>query len=251
MTYNVFIKTAFKSFNLFTLPADKLEIVKNAYLEGKDSFVISGTKHFLSNCHEIKIYTFDDTKYHIQRVAEIWGVSKCIIKTTLSSYVPPKCLADFGDDVTSDFIGDNEFGCNSAKKSAASLFGFIDEQRINELNDIKASVTDFDLTRLIQLCQEINSNYETKNFISVAMLCRALIDHIPPIFNKPDFTQFANSSSKSNKKTFLHLDNSLRNIADGHLHTQIRKKEILPSETQIDFKNDLDVLIAEIIRHLK
>jgi hypothetical protein len=48
-----------------------------------------------------------------------------------------------------------------------------------------------------------------------------------------------------------HLDKSLRKIADAHLHPQIRKKEILPNKTQVNFSNDLDVLLSEIVRILK
>jgi hypothetical protein len=45
-----------------------------------------------------------------------------------------------------------------------------------------------------------------------------------------------------------HLDNSSRSIADAHLHTQIRSKESLPTQTQVNFTNDVDVLLGEIIR---
>lgn len=83
------------------------------------------------------------------------------------------------------------------------------------------------------------------------MLCRAIIDHIPPIFNVNTFNEVANNyGSKSFKRNMLNLNNSLRNIADSYLHQTIRKKETLPNKTQIDFKNDLDVLLAEIIRFL-
>lgn len=44
------------------------------------------------------------------------------------------------------------------------------------------------------------------------------------------------------------LENSSRKIADSYLHTKIRKKESLPNKTQVNFSNDIDVLLAEIIR---
>ena len=47
------------------------------------------------------------------------------------------------------------------------------------------------------------------------------------------------------------LSNSLRKIADNYLHTQIRKNEVLPNSTQIDYSNDVDLLLSEIIRLLK
>ena len=48
-----------------------------------------------------------------------------------------------------------------------------------------------------------------------------------------------------------HLATSARGIGDQHLHSQIRASEILPSIVQVDFSNDLDVLVAEIVRVLK
>jgi hypothetical protein len=48
-----------------------------------------------------------------------------------------------------------------------------------------------------------------------------------------------------------HLDKSLRNAADSFLHVQIRSKEVLPSFQQVDFRSDVDFLLAEIIRVLK
>ena len=49
----------------------------------------------------------------------------------------------------------------------------------------------------------------------------------------------------------LNLDNSLRNIADNNIHSQVRKKEVLPTTTQVDFTPELDLLLSEIVRKLK
>jgi hypothetical protein len=66
------------------------------------------------------------------------------------------------------------------------------------------------------------------------------------------FAEVANnySGSRSFKESMQHLDLSARKIGDAHLHTQIRTKEILPTATQVNFANDLDVLLAEIVRIL-
>lgn len=72
-------------------------------------------------------------------------------------------------------------------------------------------------------------------------------------FNSVKFTEVANSygGAKSFKDSMLNLENSSRKIADQHLHTQVRKSETLPTVRQVDFSNDLDVLLAEIVRVLK
>jgi hypothetical protein len=37
-------------------------------------------------------------------------------------------------------------------------------------------------------------------------------------------------------------------MIDSYIHAQIRSKEVLPSKTQVDFRQDLDVLLQEIVR---
>lgn len=132
----------------------------------------------------------------------------------------------------------------------SGAYNFVNQNRIKELKTIKND--DFDITKLIRFCEELNSAFSLENFLSTAMLVRAIADHIPPIFGKTSFTEVANNhGSKSFKESMKNLDNSSRKISDAHLHTQIRKKEVLPNSNQVDFSNDLDVLLAEIYRVLK
>lgn len=132
----------------------------------------------------------------------------------------------------------------------SGAYNFVNQNRIKELKTIKND--DFDITKLIRFCEELNSAFSLENFLSTAMLVRAIADHIPPIFGKTSFTEVANNhGSKSFKESMKNLDNSSRKISDSHLHTQIRKKEVLPNSNQVDFSNDLDVLLAEIYRVLK
>jgi hypothetical protein len=127
---------------------------------------------------------------------------------------------------------------------------FIDLQRLEELREI--SSTEFDLVKLIRICEELNNCWSEECIFAVAILTRAILDHIPLIFGYKNFTQVANNhGGKSFKKSMQHLENSLRNIADAHLHSQIRSKETLPTKTQVNFSNDLDVLLGEIVRVLK
>ncbi|MDP2721307.1 MAG: hypothetical protein Q8O72_01005 [Bacteroidales bacterium] len=126
---------------------------------------------------------------------------------------------------------------------------YIDISRLDELKIISSK--NFDLTRLIRYCEELNIVAKNNCDYSTIMLVRAILDHIPPIFVKKKFIEVANSSPKSIKESLLNLENSSRKIADTALHLQIRQKEVLPNKTQINYKNDLDVLISEIVRLLK
>jgi integrase len=128
---------------------------------------------------------------------------------------------------------------------------FVEQQRIDKLRKIKSD--DFDLTRLIQLCEELNGCAEGGWYLAISMLIRAIMDHVPPIFGYKNFAEVVNnySGGKSFKQQMEHLENSSRKIADRHLHTPIRNKEDLPTYAQIDFKSDIDVLLSEIVRVLK
>jgi hypothetical protein len=126
----------------------------------------------------------------------------------------------------------------------------IDINRINELREIQSS--EFDLAKLIRLCEEINICWERQCFFAVAALSRAILDHIPPVFGFDKFSNVANNHSgeRSFKESMQHLDQSSRKIANSHLHSQIKKREVLPNCVQVNFSNNLDVLLAEIIKIL-
>ena len=60
------------------------------------------------------------------------------------------------------------------------------------------------------------------------------LDHIPPLFGFNSFNEVANNyGGKSFRGNMQHLQNSLRNIADNHLHSHIRKNEILPNKIKL------------------
>jgi hypothetical protein len=130
-------------------------------------------------------------------------------------------------------------------------FTFVDPERIEQLRNIKSS--EFDLVKLIQMCEELNLCFVNRCYFAVAMLCRGILDHVPPIFKVSSFTEVANNynGTKSFKASMNHLENSSRKIADALLHQQIRAKEVLPNKTQVNFSSDLDVLLSELVRLLK
>ncbi len=128
---------------------------------------------------------------------------------------------------------------------------YVDKSRIQELKAI--STTQFDLSKLIRILEEMNLCHKEQCHISLIMLTRALLDHVPPIFSCKTFSEVSNNyaGTKSFKESMFHLENSSRKIADQHLHSQIRQREALPNETQVNFSNDIDVLLSEVVRILK
>jgi hypothetical protein len=150
-----------------------------------------------------------------------------------------------------NFYTDFNLTKNDVSTKVREKDNYVDKKRIEELKNIVNK--DFDLTRLIKLCEEINVAHQNDCFMSIAMIMRAIIDHIPPIFKVSKFTGVANNygGSPSFKDSMKLLGKSLRKIADSHLHIQIRRRETLPTFTQVNFKADLDLLLSEIVRLLK
>jgi hypothetical protein len=108
------------------------------------------------------------------------------------------------------------------------------------------------LSKLIRTCEELNICFAGECHLAVAMLVRSVLDHVPPLFGCKSFAEVGNySGARSFKASMSHLESSSRKIADSHLHQQIRKSESLPNETQVNFANDIDVLLAEVVRILK
>jgi len=125
---------------------------------------------------------------------------------------------------------------------------FVDPSRIEELKNIEPN--DFDFTKLIRLCEELNICYAGECYLACSMLTRAILDHVAPVFSCRNFAEVANNygGTRSFRESMKNLETSSRKISDQHLHTQIRRSEVLPNAKQVDFGSDLDVLLAEIVR---
>lgn len=141
-------------------------------------------------------------------------------------------------------------GTKSAPFASAKPL-YVDSSRLAELRALTGRA--WDLGRLIRLCEELNIAHENDCFMATAMLVRSIVDHVPPILRCKDFNEVANNypGAKSFRGSMQHLDQSLRNIADAHLHVQVRSSESLPTGPQVDFRADLDVLLAEVVRLVK
>ena len=128
---------------------------------------------------------------------------------------------------------------------------YVDPSRIEELKLIQT--VDFDLKRVVRICEELNSCHENSNYFAIACLVRTILNHIPPIFGFNTFKEVANNyggGGKSLKQSFKNLENSSRKISDSILHQTIRRSESLPTKVMVNFSNDVDVLLSEILRIL-
>jgi hypothetical protein len=105
----------------------------------------------------------------------------------------------------------------------------------------------------VRLCEELNTAFGNGCYLTVPMIIRTILDHIPPIFSQPSFAAVVNNypGGKSFQKAMNHLEQGMRSIADVYLHQQVRAKESLPTVTQVDYSSLVDLLLQEICRVLK
>lgn len=126
---------------------------------------------------------------------------------------------------------------------------FISPETIDSLR--RAQSTEFDLSRLVKYCEEINTNFGLGNYSSVVFLSRAIVDHCPPIFHQSNFQSvIAHAKGGSFKDIARRLDESLKRIANHHIHKQIGRTEVLPTAQEIDFSKELNFLLGRILENL-
>lgn len=127
---------------------------------------------------------------------------------------------------------------------------YIAMSRIEALEGMQGSR--FDLSRVLQICRELNSAHRAGNVISIAALIRAFLDHIPPVFGCEKFVEVANNTAgRSLKPILLKLQESSRNISDRQLHEVIKRHVDVPTLQQVDFSPEFDALLGELIGRLK
>lgn len=169
------------------------------------------------------------------------------LATRLGVHVPN--AQNLGSDrVVAHLEAELQLALGSLGRRPESGEAFIDPDRLSQLRSAKS--IDYDLSRLVRLCEELDVAFAQGCYHAVAMLTRSILDHIPPIFGSKIFAEVANSYSggRSFKEIVLHLDKSSRKIADALLHAQIRKSESLPTRTQVDERQSIDFVLAEVVR---
>ncbi|MBB3475854.1 hypothetical protein [Sphingomonas sp. BK345] len=110
--------------------------------------------------------------------------------------------------------------------------------------------TNFDFSRLAELCRSLNVTAAANAHMATAMLLRAIIDHVPPIFGFKTFEVVAAQAPGTHtfKQQLGILQNSMRKATDACLHTPIGKKRDLPTAVAVDFRSPLEALLQHIIR---
>lgn len=253
MNYNLYIKTQSSTFNILDVNDIELSKILGVYKYGGESVFIKGKKYWLEDLFEIQIFTFEQSTIENNLIKDEKSILSFAKKYKVieedyfgNEWLSPDLLENFGKRVTNVHIID-DFGYLKDRRIVEIADVFVDAERIDQINNLNGH--DFDFTRLVAILKELNVAYSHNLYLSIPPLVRAIIDHVPPIFGKAKFAEVCGShGTKSFRESISNLNNSSRKIADSFLHTQIRRKEALPNKTQINFKNDLDVLLQEIVR---
>ena len=157
----------------------------------------------------------------------------CSIMGAASPDAASDLIEDAGNNGLIEFVPDDNYQLTrlawdrleaTARPAARRYSGddFVDAARVAQLRAIESD--QFDLSRLLRMCEELNDAWRSGRTISVAMLARAIVDHVPPIFGRDNFSQVASNSSRSMRGSLQHIDTSLRHIADGALHTHTSER---------------------------
>lgn len=129
---------------------------------------------------------------------------------------------------------------------------YVSRQKIDELAHLKPLLVGvWDLSVLIELCEGINVNYAEERYLPVAMMLRAIMDHVPPLFdNAPNFATVASQSRKSESAIYTRMYGA-KDISDFWIHQQIRPHISMPGPEVVDIRSDFNFLLDRAIERLR
>lgn len=123
---------------------------------------------------------------------------------------------------------------------------FVAPELIAELRAAKPA--QFDFKKLIALCEELNDAYRREAYLSTALLIRAVMNHVPPVFGQTTFAAVVAQAGRSIKPMLERLESEARPIADLHTHILMRARETLPTKNQVEpFKGAFELLLNEVL----
>lgn len=132
------------------------------------------------------------------------------------------------------------------EETLAEATSFIAPEVMTRLRE--ATPTTFDFRKLIGFCEELEDAYRRGNLLSAALLIRAVMNHVPPVFGQQTFAQVVANASRSMKPMLERLEKEARLVADLHTHQLIRARESLPSRNQVEpYKGPFELLLQEVI----
>ena len=144
-------------------------------------------------------------------------------------------------DVLNEVAQNPNYAANVASNAA-----FLNTEVLIQLKAVQGAR--LDLTKLVKMCEELNDAYARGNFISSALLLRAIMNHVPPVFGATTFSEVVAHAGRSVKAILARLNEEARPIADLHTHFLMRATEHLPTKNQLEpYKAGFEVLMQEVL----
>ena len=133
--------------------------------------------------------------------------------------------------------------------NAASNAAFLNTEVLLRLKAVQGAR--LDPSKLVKMCEELNDAYARGNYVSSALLLRAIINHVPSVFGASTFSEVVSQSGRSIKAILARLNDDARPIADLHTHILMRQTEHLPTKNQLEpYKASFEILIQEVLASL-
>jgi hypothetical protein len=130
--------------------------------------------------------------------------------------------------------------------NAASNAAFLNTEVLIRLKAVNSAR--LDPRKLVKMCEELNDSYARGNYICSALLLRAIINHVPPVFGGSTFADVVAQAGRSVKTILARLNEEARPIADLHAHLLMRQSEHLPTKNQLEpYKASFEVLLQEVL----
>jgi len=115
----------------------------------------------------------------------------------------------------------------------------------------KDGTSNFDVTKLLTLIDELNDNYANRNTYGSHALLRGLLDHIPPILGQLHFDAVAsNYRWPQTEKKYMKQLAAFRAQGDDALHRQISTQADLLSFDDMPASVCVDRLLQECAERL-
>lgn len=128
---------------------------------------------------------------------------------------------------------------------------YVSRDHIRELRTLQ-QIPNFDVRRLDCLLGELNSAWENKNWLTVPILVRTIVDFVAPLFGSKDFEQVvANWQGPSEKKILQTLVVVGKNAGNIATHRQIDTQSTMPVSQQADFRPAMAHLLEQVITALE
>jgi hypothetical protein len=127
---------------------------------------------------------------------------------------------------------------------------YVKVELIDELEQLEG--VGWDLTKLVAMLRELNDNVAAGNPYASLALCRAIIDHVPPIFGQAMFSAVVSQVSMSRTdKQHLKLLADNRCVSDDVLHRHVSQQPDLIEMQDVPQRLGIGTLVRLVVEKLK